>query len=177
MRKVWTRAVQLLCVGALLLTGVSHAAERLTPLTAADLSAELAQARGEVVLVNFWATWCRPCLEEIPLLMQLADEHGAAGFRLLPVSLDEYAALDTQVRPFVAKWFPNFRSFISVEYTMDDMVSAIDPNWNEVLPTSYLVAPDGSVAEILQGKYTKEQFAERITGLLASAAPRDTKLR
>jgi len=159
--------------GLLLLTllagtpAASRAAEpSITALDAAGLKSELQAAHGQVVLVNFWATWCRPCLEEIPLLQAVEAEFADSRFRLISVSLDDYASTDTQVVPFMQKWFPDFRSYQSVEYEMDTMVSAIDPNWNEVLPTTYLLATDGSVAELIQGKFSKAELSRQIDALL-----------
>ncbi|MEE4185808.1 MAG: TlpA disulfide reductase family protein [Gammaproteobacteria bacterium] len=163
--RAWSGAVA--C--ALLVAGMpAAAAELITPLDAAGLRNELDAARGNVVVLNFWATWCRPCLEEIPLLQDVADEFAADDFRLVSVSLDEAESMESQVIPFMQKWFPQFASYQSIEYQMDTMVSAVDPNWNEVLPTTYVLARDGSIAETIQGKFTRQQLATTITALLAA---------
>jgi len=118
-----------------------------------------------VVLINFWATWCRPCLEEIPTLMQLQTKLQDNGFSLVAVSLDDAASVETRVKPFMNKQFPGFTSYLSIERDMDSMTSVIDPAWNGILPTSYLLARDGSVAERLQGIYSAEEFSEKILAL------------
>ncbi len=142
------------------------AAEPLTPLDTAGLQAELDALSGRVVLVNFWATWCRICIEEIPALMELESKLGDKGFSLVAVSLDEPDSGDMLVRPFMAKWFPGFTSYLNVERDRDSMVSVVDPVWNEILPTSYLLAQDGSVAERIQDKHSGEEFTEKIVSLL-----------
>jgi thiol-disulfide isomerase/thioredoxin len=153
-----------LCAG-MLLTASLRAEVSLTPVTAADLDERLeaiASESDDVVLLNFWATWCRPCLDEIPVFMELEQRYADEGFRLVAVSLDDAESIDNHVLPFMRKWFPDFASLISVEYEMDDMVSVVDNGWNEVLPTSYLFARDGSLAERLQGSFTAAEFAARI---------------
>ena len=151
-----------------------HANDNQTvPLTAIDangLRAVLDEAWANddsVLLVNFWATWCKPCLEEIPLFMELEKTYGPQGFKLIAVSLDELETLETTVTPFMQKWFPEFRSYISSEYDMDDVVSVVDNGWNEVLPTSYLFARDGSLDERLQGQFAAEEFSSKINALLS----------
>lgn len=151
---------------ALLLAGHSLAGERIVPVNADELGVDLAAREGRVVLVNFWATWCRPCLEEIPALMALEAELGDRGFDLVAVSLDYPGDQETLIAPFLDKWFPGFVTFLSLENDMDAIVSVVDPYWNEVLPTSYLIARDGTVAKRIQGGSTAEEFAAAIRPLL-----------
>jgi len=150
----------------LLLAGLVQATERIVPIDADAFGADLEAREGRVVLVNFWATWCRPCLEEIPALMALEQELGARGFELVAISLDNAEDLETLVAPFMDRWFPEFETFISLERDMDSIVSVVDPYWNEVLPTSYVFDRDGSLAKRIQGGSTAEEFAAEITPLL-----------
>jgi len=160
------RLAGIVTVAWLSLNVTTLAAETLTQIDANDLRAELDALHGRVVLVNFWATWCRPCLEEIPALMELETQLRDSGFSLVAVSLDEPDGAESLVRPFMEKWFPGFTSFLSIERDRDDMVSVIDAAWNEILPTSYLVARDGSIAERIQGKNSAEAFAAKIQSLI-----------
>jgi thiol-disulfide isomerase/thioredoxin len=158
-----TRHAICLC---LLLTGLAAANERITPIDADALGANLAGREGRVVLVNFWATWCRPCLDEIPALVELERKLGEQGFDLVAVSLDNPADQQTLLEPFLIKWFPGFTTYLSVENDMDSMVSVVDPFWDEVLPTSYVLARDGSMVKRFQGGSSAEEFAAAIQPLL-----------
>jgi thiol-disulfide isomerase/thioredoxin len=153
---------------ALLVAGRAVAGEgQLTPATPADLRAALDARQGRVVLVNFWATWCRPCLKELPALLVLEQDFASRGFELLAVSLDEPADGDAVVQPFLTKWFPSLRSLIRSSPDMDSMVSVVDPAWNEVLPTSYVVDRTGRVAAQLQGGKSAAEFEAAILPWLA----------
>ena len=162
------RALFLLCLlpTALLPACAADSPERIQFADAEQFAQVLAEQRGQVVLVNFWATWCRPCLKEIPDLMLLEAELAPRGFVLVPVSLDDPDSIDSVVLPFLDKFFPEFRSWISLETSMDSMVSVLDPAWNEILPTSYVLDRNGKVAAILQGGKSGEQFAAKIRPLL-----------
>jgi thiol-disulfide isomerase/thioredoxin len=139
---------------------------RLTPIDAAQFRAVLAEQRGQVVLLNFWATWCRPCLKEIPELTALAGKYRAQGLRLVAVSLDEPGDLHTVVKPFLQKWFPDLQTYARLTPDMDGIVSVVDPAWNEVLPTSYVIDRKGIVRTLLQGGKSAAEFEAAVVPLL-----------
>lgn len=164
------RFLRILLSGALLtllLTAPAPAGEpAVLPATPAQLRAALDAGQGRVLLVNFWATWCRPCLKELPDLLALEQKYASRGFGLLAVSLDEPADREALVEPFLAKWFPALRTLIRSSPDMDAMVSVVDPAWNEVLPTSYLVDRTGRVVAQLQGGKSAAEFEAAILPLL-----------
>ncbi len=139
---------------------------RLIPVSSAQLAEVLAEKTGSVVLVNFWASWCTPCLKEIPTLVELAERYRDRGFELVPVSLDDPGDIDVIVVPFLNRWFPDFTSYTRVDMDMDTVVSVLDPAWNEILPTSYVIDRDGSVVEQMQGGMTIDEFEAAILPLL-----------
>ena len=131
-------------------------------IDAAGLRKLLAAQQGRIVVLNLWATWCVPCLREIPDLLTLAREGAPRGVVLLGLSMDEPSALAGQVEPFRRKNFPAFHTWLRATADMDPLVSVVDPAWNEILPTTYLIGRDGKVAKKIQGKRTLEQFRELI---------------
>ena len=138
-----------------------HDPAKLVPMDREALRQELSISRGRVVLVNLWATWCTPCLREIPDLLTLETELPASDFRLLAISMDD-AYSQGWVTEFKAKHFPTLVSFINAELDMDTLVSVIDPVWNETLPTSYIFNREGEVVKKVQGKKPIEFFREQL---------------
>lgn len=96
--------------------------------------------KGKTVLLHFWATWCAPCVEELPKLQALQMERAGAHFVILPVALD-YDVPHTQVGAFMKK--------NGVESLPVLLVFKDDPAWDTLtgfaLPTSFLIGPDGRV--------------------------------
>ena len=133
----------------------------LLPMDRDTLRGELSSSEGRVVLVNLWATWCTPCLREIPDLLALEAELPASDFRLLAISMDD-AYSEGWVTEFKGKHFPTLVSFINAELDMDTLVSVIDPVWNETLPTSYIFNRDGEVVKKVQGKKPIAFFREQL---------------
>jgi thiol-disulfide isomerase/thioredoxin len=144
------------------LAGDDHDPAVLVPIDRNALIGELSASKGRVVLVNLWATWCTPCLREIPDLLALEAELSGEEFRLLAVSMDDAYSKDW-VSEFKAKHFPTLRSFINAELDMDTLVSGIDPVWNETLPTSYVLNREGEVVQKIQGKKPIAFFRDQLT--------------
>ena len=138
---------------------------RLQLVTAGQFSEVLAGARGQVVVLNLWATWCTPCLSEIPDLMQLERELGARGVKLVAVGMDDPADAG-RVEAFRVEHFPDFDSYLRNEPGMDTLVSVFDSAWNELLPTTYLIRRDGEIALRIQGKRSLEDFRAALGALL-----------
>jgi len=120
---------------------------------AADFSLEdtqgkihrLADYRGKWVLVNFWATWCPPCLKEIPELVSLHNAHKVAVIGI---------AVDSGSRGSIVK-FAEARG-ISYPMVMGNDKIAAQIGEVEMLPTSYLYAPNGEQVSYQAGEVTRE---------------------
>lgn len=120
-----------------------------TTLTFLDgSSTPVASLRGDWVFVNYWAEWCKPCLEEIPELNDLhADVKGA---RVIGINFD---ALDPEeLRPQVASLG------IAFPVAIGGAGAALEIERPEVLPSTFVFAPDGSVAGVLHGPQTLEDL-------------------
>jgi thiol-disulfide isomerase/thioredoxin len=155
-----------------LLTGAalaSDAVPAIRPVTPEQFTQELAKLRGQIVMLNVWATWCVPCLKEIPDLLQIEAELASQGFALLGLSIDEPGDA-ARVESFRHKHFSGFRSLLRDSSDLDAVVSVLDPAWNEVVPTTYLIGRNGRVLSRIQGKKTLEQFRAAALDELGASA-------
>ena len=125
----------------------------------------LQQLRGKVVLVNFWATWCEPCITEMPSLQRLHDQLSSEGFEVLAVNYQEGPA---RIKSFIDKL--NFTLPV-VRDTDGDVARA----WGaRVFPANYLVDRAGNIRYWMSGAadWTSPALVSTIRGLLGSTAQR-----
>ena len=121
--------------------------------------------RGEVILINYWATWCAPCQEELPALLHTAQQFSPQGLAMLGISLDLGPDADTRVRNYVAQnHIPYPIASAAGQWTAGTDLMA--------LPTTLLIDRQGRVAAAFEGPLQPSQLDRSIKLLLAEPAPR-----
>jgi thiol-disulfide isomerase/thioredoxin len=107
--------------------------------------------KGDVVLLNFWATWCAPCREEMPLLVDLARKLDGSGFRLITVSADEpedrQLALD-----FLRQHGVPAPAYMKSDDDDNAFINAIHPKWSGALPALFLYDRQGRLQDHFVGE-------------------------
>jgi peroxiredoxin len=124
----------------------------------------LADYKGKVVLLDFWATWCGPCKIEIPWFMEFEQQFKDRGFAVVGVSMDEDGW--TAVKPYLVRMKVNYRILLGNDQ-VGTQYGGVDS-----LPTTFLIDRQGKIASVHIGVSTgKEEFKDAIVHLLD--APRD----
>lgn len=119
--------------------------------------ASLADFRGQVVMVNFWATWCPPCRAEMPDMQQVYDERRGRDFTILAVNIQE---AQQPVAGFVTKYGLGFPILMDVSGEVTQRYGVYS------LPSSYFVDRDGRVAKVNVGPLSKRAIAGEVDRLL-----------
>ena len=138
---------------ALLWIGAGFAAEKFTLTDADGKSHSLAGYRGKWVIVNFWATWCPPCLEEIPDLVAIKEAR--KDVEVIGIAMEFQDA--RQVMQFADGMFVNYPIVLG-DRKVSESIGQVDG-----LPTTFIYDPQGKLAERHVGKITRKQI-ERIIG-------------
>jgi thiol-disulfide isomerase/thioredoxin len=117
----------------------------------------VADYKGKVVLVNFWATWCGPCKMEIPDMVKLYSQYKEQGLVVVGISIDDSPA---QLQTFMRE--------LHMNYPVVQMRPEVEDAWGPFYgyPTSFIVARDGSICTKHIGPATHDQFESEIRGLL-----------
>ena len=109
---------------------------------------KLSDYRGKWVIVNYWATWCPPCLEEVPDLVNIYDSRKTKDVMVIGVVLDYK---DTKE---VAAYVDDMLMSYPIVYGDESVTSQIGPA--DVLPTSFIYNPQGKLVKTKRGKITKD---------------------
>ena len=121
----------------------------------------MAQWDGNLVVINFWATWCPPCLEEVPVLIELQSRYRPRGVRFVGLALDDAEAVHEYARE-VSLNYPTAAGDASLLELMRNFGSA-----TQALPFTALVSPGGRVVERYTGLLNRDVLARRLEELLA----------
>lgn len=119
---------------------------------------KLADFKGKVVLLNFWATWCVPCRAEIPELVDLQSAYGNDGLQVIGVSVDDPA---DKIRPFVDKYKINYPVLQALGN--DGILDTYGPM--VVVPWTIVIGRDGTICTKHVGPADKATFEKEIKAL------------
>ncbi len=139
----------------------AHSKAKTAPdFTRSDLTGKpihLSSYRGKVVLLNFWATWCEPCLAEIPRFSAWQKKYGAEGLQVLGVSMDDDSAPVQRVYRKYSLAYP----VVMGDEHLGNLYGGVLG-----LPISYLIDPEGRIVVRYQGEPDLTQLEARIKALL-----------
>jgi thiol-disulfide isomerase/thioredoxin len=157
-----TTAALLLIAG----TGVAAQAPNVQATDGAGLKEALAQQKGKVVVLNLWATWCSPCVEEFPHLVKLHHAYSSKGLTVVAASLDEPEDRGKVVE-FIEKQKAGFPVYIRRSGDPEKFIDPVDKGWTGAVPTTYIFDRSGKrVGKPIIGERSYEQFVAAVEPLL-----------
>jgi len=119
----------------------------------------LADYKGKVVLLNFWATWCPPCRQEIPDLIKAQREYRDRGLQIIGITYPPEKV--SEVRRFARKLGMNYPVAIGTKASKTQFTSS------ETLPITIIIDRDGTVRDVTEGIMYPEEFDQKVKPLLS----------
>ncbi|MEM1244849.1 MAG: redoxin family protein [Acidobacteriota bacterium] len=147
------------------------APQQVEAISAQEFEQLLEHHKGDVILVNLWATWCIPCIQELPDLSLLQERYRDRGLRIIAVSLDDPEKLEDKVRPFFAKRAPELVSYLQTEDDQYDFVEVLSDEWFGALPTSFLISREGEVVLSQSGRMLYAELEKEVLSELDPKGP------
>jgi len=112
----------------------------------------LHRSNDTVYLVNFWATWCAPCIKELPAIKAVEEKYVNENFKVLLVSLDMPNELTSRLTPFIQSKNITSDVFLLNDPNQNRWIDKVDPNWSGEIPFT-----------LIYGKHFRESFARTFT--------------
>jgi len=140
-----------LSIAALALAAGMFAETRLTPMDPAGFGKVIAAHRGKVVLVDFWATWCKPCRAQTPELAKLAAKLRGRGLELVTVSIDD-PPQEAEALQVLSQDGISGAAYIKKAADDDKFFEAIDADWGGVVPAMFLYDRAGKKVRTFVGE-------------------------
>jgi thiol-disulfide isomerase/thioredoxin len=122
-------------------------------------SVQLAQLKGKPVWINFWATWCVPCREEMPAMQELYDQYREQGLEIVAVNMEEDAAT-------VRRWIDS--GGYTFTFVLDSEGRQLKRYNVKAAPTSYFVGRDGVIRDLKLGQISRAEMVAKLDKLLST---------
>jgi thiol-disulfide isomerase/thioredoxin len=126
-------------------------------------------ARGHAVLVHFWATWCGPCLQELPVVDRFAREMKPRGLEVLSLSLDNPRTAGPRVGSVLRRMAPNLTPTIAKFDDSDAFISAFDTRWEGAIPAMFAYDAQGKLHGTLIGESSRRELNALVADLVKPA--------
>jgi thiol-disulfide isomerase/thioredoxin len=143
----------------------AEAAPRVTEIKEADLKSLLGAGAGRErpLLVNFWATWCGPCREEFPDLVEIRGQYGPDTLDFVLVSLDDPTEIGKAVPEFLAEARATaFPSYLLNADDSDAAINLVDPTWSGELPATFLYDRSGALIYKHKGRVKPAELRDAL---------------
>jgi len=150
---------------------VPYSRDRVRPVDGPELKRLLAAQKGKVVLLNFWATWCAPCVVEFPDIVAIEAAHRERGLVVLSVSADSPQEIDSEVIPFLNKHEPAFPIYLMQTNDIEGFLKSVDAEWEGAIPATFFYDREGKLKEKRLGITNRKDMEHVLEVIFGPARP------
>jgi thiol-disulfide isomerase/thioredoxin len=169
--KTWHKRFYLLVLAAVFAVGAAGPAvcaqsSDIKSVEPKDIKDIVAQNKGKVVVLNFFATWCVPCHTEFPDIIKLQNTYKGRGLQVIEVSMNDVTDKD-ELQKYLSETKPPFTVYIAAN-TEDQFYKDMDSRWDTALPMTMIFDRTGKNVAFYKEARTYDQFDKDVTPLLAA---------
>lgn len=127
-----------------------------------EFEKKIAAVNDKTLVINFWATWCRPCVEELPGFEKINAEYADKNVEVWLISLDFHSAVETTLKPFLKKRNIKSRVIHITDTDPNDWIEKVDKNWGGNIPAT-LVYKSGKRISFHPNQLSYEELVNLIS--------------
>lgn len=121
----------------------------LLPVNAKNFSSVIEKSKGRALVINLWASWCKPCVEEFPELQKLQRAYRSKKLDVIFISIDDDAKARQNVMAFLKNMKVSGRSYLKEPGDDEAFINAVNPKWSGSLPTTLIYDPSGRLVQMI----------------------------
>jgi thiol-disulfide isomerase/thioredoxin len=158
--------MKLRLIFALCLFGPALPAQEIPFIKTAQLEHWLEADSDTVFVLNFWATWCGPCVAELPAFEKLNKKYAAQKVKVLLISTDFKRNVESKVKPFVKR--KNLRSQVLFmdEPDPNEWINLVSPDWSGAIPATLIVSKRSNHRLFFEKQMTFKELEEKLLSVL-----------
>ena len=134
-----------------------HSYAQVKPLDMQHLQKRISHS-DTVYVVNFWATWCAPCIAELPSFEKLQKTYKNQPLKVLMVSMDFQSKLKTDVIPFIRKHKYTTEAYLAIRKNDQEWIDQIDKNWSGAIPGTLIVNNKKGIRKFYEKEFTYDEL-------------------
>ncbi len=127
-----------------------------------DLTKRIYNSSDTTYIVNFWATWCKPCVAELPEFEKLHTESKDKKIKVLLVSMDFKEELDKKLKTFLEKNKYTCEVVLLDEINGNDFINKVSESWSGAIPATLITKNNKSTQDFIEKKVTYDYLIEKI---------------
>ena len=131
-----------------------------------DVQKILTQKSDTTYIVNFWATWCKPCIAELPSFEQIQQKYKSQNVRVLLISMDFAKELKTRVIPFVNQRKIRSKVWLLNEPDANSWIDKVSPEWSGAIPATLIVNNFKNKKVFFEQKLEYSRLVKELTDFL-----------
>jgi thiol-disulfide isomerase/thioredoxin len=119
-----------------------------------------------IYVINFWATWCKPCVEELPYFEQLQKKYSNSNVKVLLVSNDFKKQIDSRLKPFIKSKNIKSEVLFMNETNPNNWIDKVESKWSGAIPATLIICGKKNFNYFKEGEITFDELDNTIKPLL-----------
>ncbi len=150
----------------ILISNISVSQEIVSINNVNDIANIKNENKGKVFAINFWASWCKPCVNEFPALVKLNKNYKDKNFNLIFISLDFKEEVETKLLPFLKSNDVDYISYYLDTNSPEEIMDYLDKKWDGGIPATFIFDKSGNLQNFILGERNYEFFEKEIKKLI-----------